>query len=112
MPRAYPDFPRIGVGAVVVKDEQVLLIKRKSEPKAGKWTLPGGVLNLGETLQDAVQREISEECGIRIKPTRIVDVLDVMRRMRITASSIIMWWSISRLCILAEQQFPVRMQKR
>jgi len=78
MPRAYPDFPRIGVGAVVVKDEQVLLIKRKFEPKAGMWTLPGGLVNVGETLQQAVQREIAEECGIRVQPKNIIDVIDVI----------------------------------
>lgn len=78
MPRSYPAFPRVGVGAVVTKDENVLLIKRRFEPKAGKWTLPGGLVNVGETLQQAVRREISEECGIQINPKRIIDVLDVI----------------------------------
>jgi len=63
--RAHPDFPRLGVGILVFKQERCLLILRGQEPHKGKWTLPGGLVQVGETLAQAAARELYEECGIR-----------------------------------------------
>jgi len=65
--REYPDGPIVGVGAVVIKDGKVLLVKRGVEPNKGVWAIPGGSLKLGETLQEGAEREILEETGIAIK---------------------------------------------
>jgi ADP-ribose pyrophosphatase len=65
--REYPDCPRVGVGAVVIRDDAVLLVKRGISPAKGMWAIPGGNLKLGETLQEAAEREIMEETGVRIK---------------------------------------------
>jgi 8-oxo-dGTP diphosphatase len=65
--RAYPDFPRLGVGVLVFKQERCLLIIRGREPHKGKWTLPGGLVQVGETLAQAAARELYEECGIRAR---------------------------------------------
>ena len=65
--RLYPTQPRIGVGAVVFDPlHRVLLVRRGNPPGEGQWGLPGGLLHLGESLQDALHREIAEECGISI----------------------------------------------
>jgi ADP-ribose pyrophosphatase YjhB (NUDIX family) len=72
--RLYPPFPRIGVGVLVFRDDHILLIERGNEPGLGKWTVPGGLVELGESLEDSVHREISEECGIRICGLQQVDI--------------------------------------
>jgi len=64
--REYPDCPRVGVGAIVVKDGRVLLVKRAADPNKGLWAIPGGSLELGETLREGAEREIREETGIVI----------------------------------------------
>ena len=72
-------LPQVGVGAVVIKDEKVLLVKRGGPPSEGLWAIPGGRLKFGETLQQAAEREILEETGIVIRaanPIFIFDVLD------------------------------------
>lgn len=66
------DVPLVGVGALIVKDNKVLLVKRANEPNKGKWSIPGGVVKLGESLIDALKRGILEETGLEI------DVLDVV----------------------------------
>jgi len=63
-PRKYPPRPVVGIGAVIVHDDRVVLIKRKYEPLAGQWSLPGGTLELGESLEAGVAREIHEETGL------------------------------------------------
>lgn len=77
-PREYPDAPRVGVGAVVLEGECVLLVQRGRPPSQGKWSLPGGLVHLGEQLEDAVHREVEEECGLAV---RVVDVCGVIDRV-------------------------------
>ena len=65
--RKYPRFPRIGVGALVFHDDQFLLVKRGQEPQKGMWTVPGGLIELGEKIEDALSRELKEECGVTVR---------------------------------------------
>ncbi|MBW1974772.1 MAG: NUDIX hydrolase [Deltaproteobacteria bacterium] len=74
--RQYPDRPMVGVGGVVLKGDSVLLVKRGKPPAAGKWSIPGGLVKVGESLTMAVKREVLEETGITVKPVGIVAVLD------------------------------------
>ena len=76
MKREYPEQPLLGVGGIIFRDESVLLIKRGREPALGQWSIPGGVVDLGETLQKAVVREILEETHIEAEPLALVKVLD------------------------------------
>ena len=78
MNREYPDHPRVGVGAVVLHENRVLLVKRGRPPGVGKWSLPGGLVNLGETTREAVTREVREECGVAI---RVADVAGMVERV-------------------------------
>jgi len=71
--REYPEAPIAGVGAVIVRDKQVLLIRRAHEPLKGEWSLPGGAVELGETLEAAICREVLEETGL------VVEVLDTVK---------------------------------
>jgi 8-oxo-dGTP diphosphatase len=81
MTRTYPDRPIVGVGAVVVNDDgQVLLAKRAHEPLKGEWSLPGGGVEIGETLEAAVVREILEETGLTVTVGPVVEVLDRVER--------------------------------
>ncbi len=64
MQREFPETPLVGVGAVIVDHGRVLLIQRGSEPMLGKWTLPGGMLEVGESLTAGVVREVREETGL------------------------------------------------
>jgi 8-oxo-dGTP diphosphatase len=74
--REYPQAPIVGVAAVVVRDAEVLLIRRGREPMLGAWSLPGGALELGETTAEGVAREIFEETGVKVRPVEIVATLD------------------------------------
>ncbi len=78
MTREYPDYPRVGVGAVILHEDKVLLVRRGQSPSFGKWSLPGGLVELGESTREAIAREIMEECGIGI---RVVDVAGVLDRV-------------------------------
>jgi 8-oxo-dGTP diphosphatase len=74
--REYPQAPIVGVGAVVIDGDHVLLIRRGQEPMKGQWSLPGGVLEVGETLLDGVRREVLEETGLEVEPVALIEVLD------------------------------------
>lgn len=75
--RQYPTRPLVGVGAVVLMDDgQIVLVKRRHEPLAGQWSLPGGMLELGETLQAGAAREIREETGLVVDVGAVVEVFD------------------------------------
>ena len=78
--RTYPNRPLVGVGAVVLKGDAVLLVKRAHEPLKGQWSLPGGAVELGETLEAAVAREVSEETGIAVEVGTILEVIDRIDR--------------------------------
>jgi 8-oxo-dGTP diphosphatase len=74
--REYPEAPIVGVGAVVIDGTKVLLVRRGQEPLKGEWSLPGGALELGETLQHGVVREVLEETGLIVVPGGIIEILD------------------------------------
>ena len=74
--REYPRAPIVGVAAVVLRGADVLLIRRGREPMLGAWSLPGGALELGETIAEGVKREVFEETGVRVHPVDIVATLD------------------------------------
>jgi 8-oxo-dGTP diphosphatase len=80
MKREYPDIPVVGVGAVVLDGNRVLLVRRGQEPLKGQWSLPGGALELGEALEEGIRREVREETGLEVEPVRIVAVLDRISR--------------------------------
>ena len=74
--RKYPDRPYVGVGAVIVHDGKVLLVKRKYEPLAGRWSLPGGAVEIGETLEACLAREMLEETGLEVTVGPVIEVFD------------------------------------
>ena len=74
--RRYPDRPFVGVGAVIVQDGKVLLVKRKYEPLAGQWSLPGGAVEVGETLEACLVREMLEETGLEVRVGPVIEVID------------------------------------
>ena len=76
MKRDYPDRPIIGVGGVVVSHGRALLVRRATEPLKGEWSVPGGVLELGEKLRDGVRREVLEETGLEVEPLQVLEVFD------------------------------------
>jgi ADP-ribose pyrophosphatase YjhB (NUDIX family) len=76
MKREYPESPLVGVGAVIVKESRVLLIRRGTPPLLGEWSLPGGVLECGETLREAVAREAREETGLAVEPGEMLGVYE------------------------------------
>ncbi len=76
MKRDYPEHPIIGVGAVIVNGDRALIVRRDTEPLKGEWSVPGGVLELGEKLRDGVAREALEETGLRVEVGELLDVFD------------------------------------
>jgi ADP-ribose pyrophosphatase YjhB (NUDIX family) len=74
--RQYPDRPIVGVGGVVLVADKVLLIRRRYDPLKGQWSLPGGAVEVGETLEQAVAREILEETGFEVEVGPVIEVFD------------------------------------
>lgn len=80
MAREYPEHPIIGVAAIVLRGDDVLLVQRGREPARGLWGLPGGMLELGETVAEGVRREVLEECGVEVEVGPLVGVFEPMQR--------------------------------
>lgn len=76
MIRTYPQSPLVGVGAVIIHDGRALLVRRNTEPLKGEWSVPGGLLELGEKLRDGCAREALEETGLSIEVGEVLDVFD------------------------------------
>lgn len=74
--RLYPSQPIMGIGAVIVKENKILLEKRKNTPGRGKWSIPGGLVELGENLEQAVIREVKEETCLDVAELSLIDVVD------------------------------------
>lgn len=78
MSREYPDRPWVGVGCIVFRGEQVLLVRRGKPPRIGMWSLPGGAQHLGERTEEAARRELREEAGIEVGPMELAAVVDAV----------------------------------
>jgi 8-oxo-dGTP diphosphatase len=76
--REYPERPVVGVGGVVIEQGRALLIRRGGEPLKGQWSIPGGTLETGETLEEGTRREMEEETGLRV---RVVELIEVFERI-------------------------------
>lgn len=76
MNREYPEAPIVAVGVVVKRGHEVLLVRRLNEPSRGRWSLPGGAVELGETVREAARREVWEECRLQVEPDEVVAVVD------------------------------------
>lgn len=74
--RLYPTRPLVGVGGVIVDDDRVVLVRRRYEPLAGRWSLPGGTLEVGETLEEGAARELREETGLVVDVGPLIEVFD------------------------------------
>ncbi len=79
MRREYPQAPLVGVGAVVIREGHVLLVRRANEPNRGQWSIPGGTVELGETLAQAAAREVWEECQVQVEPGEVLSTFDLIR---------------------------------
>lgn len=78
--RRYPQRPILGVGALIFRRDTILLVERGRAPLKGYWSLPGGALETGEQLTEAIQREVLEETGLRVKPVSIVEIFERIMR--------------------------------
>ncbi|HVB56960.1 MAG TPA: NUDIX domain-containing protein [Candidatus Acidoferrales bacterium] len=83
--REYPDRPVVGVGGVVILGGRVLLVRRGKPPLEGEWSIPGGMLELGETLLEGVQRELAEETAVEV---RVLDLIEVFERISFDAAGL------------------------
>jgi ADP-ribose pyrophosphatase len=80
MKRDYPDRPLVGVGAVIVHQGRAVIVQRGSEPLKGQWSIPGGALELGETLRQCAVREALEETGLQVEAGEVLGVFDAVYR--------------------------------
>jgi len=92
--REFPEWPLVGVGGVVIDQDRALLVRRATEPALGEWTIPGGLLEVGETLTAAVEREILEETGLTV---RVVELIEALERIFSDSGEICPDLSIERL---------------
>jgi 8-oxo-dGTP diphosphatase len=74
--REYPDHPLVGVGAIIIENRRVVLVRRGQQPLKGEWSVPGGMLELGETVREAAVREAQEETGLTVHPEELLGVFD------------------------------------
>ena len=86
--RMYPERPIVGVGAVIRRGEEYVFIKRAADPDKGYWSVPGGLVNIGETVEDAAVREAFEETGLRVK---VVKNLGVVNRIDVDPDGRVKW---------------------
>lgn len=77
--REYPEAPLVGVGVVILKSDSIVLVERGKEPKAGIWTIPGGLVEVGESVRGAAYREVLEECNIPIELGDVISVVDLIK---------------------------------
>jgi 8-oxo-dGTP diphosphatase len=80
MKREYPDSPLIGVGSIIIEDGRVALVKRGHPPLLGEWSIPGGIMEVGETVREAAAREAFEETGLRVAPEELLGIYDRLLR--------------------------------
>ena len=80
MKRDYPDRPLVGVGAVIVHEGRVVIVQRGTEPLKGQWSIPGGALEVGETLRECAEREAREETGLQVEAGEVLEVFDAIYR--------------------------------
>ncbi len=80
MKREYPELPLIGVGSIIIEDDRVVLVKREHPPIQGQWSIPGGVLEVGELVREAAIREAREETGLIVEPGELLGVFDRVLR--------------------------------
>src|SRR5690348_17082318 len=80
MKREYPELPLIGVGSIIIEDDRVVLVKRAHPPIQGQWSIPGGVLEVGEFVREAAVREAQEETGLIVEPGELLGVFDRVLR--------------------------------
>lgn len=76
--REYPDSPLVGVGTVTIKSGKILLVRRAFDPGAGKWSIPGGLVEVGEKLSEAAARETEEETGLQVEILELINVFDMI----------------------------------
>ena len=80
MQREYPSAPLVAVGAIIVDAGRILLVRRGAQPLKGQWSLPGGALEIGETLSAGLIREVREETGLAVEPVELIELLDRIYR--------------------------------
>ena len=80
MKREFPEIPLVGIGAIIIEDARVLLVKRAHPPIQGQWSIPGGVLEVGELVREAAVREAREETGLIVEPGELLGVYDRVLR--------------------------------
>ncbi len=80
MSRQYPEHPLLGVGAIIMSGDKILLVRRANPPMQGEWSLPGGLVETGETTQEAVVREVVEETGLQVEPVKLAEVFERILR--------------------------------